>query len=1474
MKSFFTKFAMTLMAVTLVFSAPAWAQKSKLTPATRMIIADRDGKMSFEKVNTFAKSHQPTKTQTFSVNGKTEKVFYSENTGEAMPFVEPFTVNGVKMAQCWIDMTDNNYSAIEALGVKIISKFDGLVTANIPVSALEKVAALKNVKKVSVAKKLKKYTYYGREATNVDDVLNFTSDAQAAGLLQAYDGTGVVIGIIDTGIQFDHQMFKDENGHTRIKKAIVYNTTSQQLVEYDTQSAIEALTYDTADEYHGSHTSSIAGGSNFTFNGYYYDNSTSNFANGSRTYGGMAPKADLVLCGLAGQLSEINIATCVQKISQYADQVGKPCVISISLGSQTGPHDGTGYMNDVYAQYMSGQGKVIVQAAGNDGSENVYFYKNASKASPGQTLLNLTYYDGTTSGSYTLNNIALYGQTYCYARTPGIELAAKFYVIDTTNNSIVWVSDEMTSDKIYSVEQVDDPDVTYDAGLANYFESLSEDGTDGFLCAFFDTDENTGKNYIYTNVYYLWEKAYTTSGTTRTGKYKIGVSYYPKNNGVTVDLDTWGQNYTYFDGATASYNGSTYTFEAGNNLCSISDDATSPYVIPIGSYSSMMGWAASTGSGYTYTGGSLNDIALSSGFQAEGYGPLGTKLPWITAPGQMIVAAFNRGWAANNTQSTYLLYQYNSTNPIGVASGTSMATPCAGGIVALWLQVDPTLTIDQVKDLMQQTAITDSYVTGTNAKQFGNGKIDALAGIEELMENAGPMIVATPQEVTMSATVGSSVSQTVKVRGANLNVAGNVNFTLSDANGVFSLDKAFIQRNTAQSANGGEFTITFTPTAEGTYTGTVTISYNGAEPVVVTINAEATDIVGTAEYAYLNIAKYKTIDKAGWRTALVNKLYEYKEYKSDKVAWLTLPVYGAVVGAKYSTTSSTFNSGNPQKWMATGVTASNQCGNTTWSATDVLLGSSTYFTSTTAMAVGTNSRNSTSEKTATFYVTNTEAVKLYCSQRSTSTQYPTTLKVYECTDNNGTLSASTTVSKSGERTSSGAGTISITGLDKTKIYKVVVSQARGYLYEIAFQTPLPSAELSATSQEFSGANKQLNFETIIGEPQTKSFTVTGVDLEGDVTATLTDANGVFTLSTTSITKAQAEAQGGYTVDVTFNSATAGTFTGTITLSSKNAQDVTVTLNGVAHAPELIADPEELTFDTEPGTPVTGTFDVLGDYLKGDVTLTLNDANGVFSISPATISKADAEEGATVTVTFSPTANGEYTGTVVLTSEGLEPVTVTLNGTAYPDGFPVTIGTYGVTTLYVDFPLIIPYDTYDPDILGVYYVKEISDGEAKFKRLENDIPANTAVVIQGNANTADIPAYIFPRNKGAVTPLPSENLLSGSLEQTTPAAVLEAANAPEGSIVMTLGKGNMGYIGFYKYSGKFLNPNKAYIIYTPAGSGVNSLSIGGIEGDDFTGIKEVGLTQEGAWYTLQGTRLNSKPRQNGIYIHNGKAVVVK
>jgi hypothetical protein len=302
-------------------------------------------------------------------------------------------------------------------------------------------------------------------------------------------------------------------------------------------------------------------------------------------------------------------------------------------------------------------------------------------------------------------------------------------------------------------------------------------------------------------------------------------------------------------------------------------------------------------------------------------------------------------------------------------------------------------------------------------------------------------------------------------------------------------------------------------------------------------------------------------------------------------------------------------------------------------------------------------------------------------------------------------------------------------------------------------------------------------------------------------------------------------------------------------------------------PSLTATPTELTFECEATETDTNSFTVKGSNLTGNVTLTLNDANNVFSIDTESIIPSNKAVDKAVNVTFSPQEEGTYTGAITVTSAGVEPITINLSGTAkkhYPESFDVTISAYGVSTLYLDYPVVIPYDEYD-DLLGVYFAKEVTGKEIKLVRLEDYVPANQGVVIQGNSGT-----YTFPRYRGEVV-FNRENLLTGVTETTNVSTIL--ADEPSGSVVMTLGKGTNGYIGFYKFNGKTLGANKAFIIYSREQS-AKSLSMT-FEDENATGIRTIDqAVDNNYWYTLEGVRIEGLPSKSGIYVHNGKTVVIK
>lgn len=319
---------------------------------------------------------------------------------------------------------------------------------------------------------------------------------------------------------------------------------------------------------------------------------------------------------------------------------------------------------------------------------------------------------------------------------------------------------------------------------------------------------------------------------------------------------------------------------------------------------------------------------------------------------------------------------------------------------------------------------------------------------------------------------------------------------------------------------------------------------------------------GTASDAYLDIAKYNTIDATTWNTSYVDNMYKYTEYPNDKCAWLTMSVYGAWSGVRYSTN-------NPQKWITTDASSASS-GNTgttvmglgEWEPSDIFLGSDEYFPYTTSRFFGTgrtSTSNNSTARTITFQVTNVTGIKLIgMNNNVTLDNYPTRLQVYECTKNaDGTLTQSSNTPVTGGNLSSTsrntAVNFSVTNLDPTKYYKVVASTTRAKLYEIGFQTPLDQPKLTVDP-----ANVYMSTEP--GGTTTATFNVKGMNLESAVNLTLNDANNVFSISPTSISVDNAQSSNGINVTVTFSPLNAGNFTGTVTITSGTLSK-TVNLNG-------------------------------------------------------------------------------------------------------------------------------------------------------------------------------------------------------------------------------------------------------------------------------------------------------------------------
>lgn len=783
------------------------------------------------------------------------------------PIVDPDTIGDQAYISATVRITsESDIALLEREGVIIDCKFDnGLLTAMIPIDRLEQVAMIEGVKRINVATYMRPLTNLSRQATNVDDVLTLSQDARDAGLLKKYDGSGVILGIIDDGIDFQHKAFTDKNGNTRIKGAYCYNGSS--VTANWTGSGTLPTTDDTTED-HGTHTSSIAGGSSVSVSG---TTVTVTDDHSAATYGGMAPGADLFLGGT--QLATTHILASFQKMSQYADQTGKPLVVSNSWGSTWGARDGYSDVSQVIAQYFGGNktDRICLFAAGNEAGKAIggvgggrYVTGTASQASPLGTIIR--------SESYI--------ESYGYQYYPNILANAWTRGTDCTGIGInLYVLNKSTGNLQYSY--------TYTSTNNGSQNNVTLQGLSMSVYVLFDySDAAPGRHQV---MVYL-------SNAKTTSNYVLAIEVFPIG-GSNSTIDIYGGDWTYLTGNLTT---SGHSWQYGTDDMSVGDEGTDPNVISVGSYVTRNG---------TYSTGDISDF---SSYATEGSGPTGQMYPWITAPGEVIISAINHYVSSNNHGTVTV---NNSTAPYGEMSGTSMATPAAAGIVALWLEaareIGKPMTLNDIKEVMKETAIRDSWVTsGPHASHFGNGKIDALGGIEYILaSNTTPAIVASPSTVSFELEPNYSENQTVSVIGRNL--TGNISATLNDPSGVYSIN------STTLSSDGGNLVITYSPTAEGTHNATVTLSSPGAESVTITITGtaayktEATIADGTTTNSYLpiygNQYSSKQINQMIYPASMLTEIKGKKIKSMTFYPTAALSFYGGAFNVKMGmTTQATF----------------------------------------------------------------------------------------------------------------------------------------------------------------------------------------------------------------------------------------------------------------------------------------------------------------------------------------------------------------------------------------------------------------------------------------------------------------------------------------------------------------------------------------------------------------------------------------
>jgi subtilisin family serine protease len=494
-------------------------------------------------------------------------------------------------------------------------------------------------------------------------------------LPKAYDGKGVIFGLIDTGMDFTHPDFKDSTGKSRVKWLWDQNsgTTGGDIPqpfnygqEWNNQKLDSGLSdfIDWGSYGHGTRVAGIAAGN----------------GKADSSYKGIATKADIMCVAIDFSSNGPVISDAVNYLVTKANMANQPLVINISLGDYYGSHDG----QDLQAQIIDGMtanipGRCVVAAAGNAGNysfhlgytvnadTNFTFMQNGS-SSP----LSYGLFADTVNFKNVQYTIGVYnGTNYQY------EGNINFRDVNFCLNKLITDSIMFNGNRIGYVQTAAainggayELDVNIIADSSSYFWTLETTGSGSFDAWDFDyLPLNQIPHALASIPKIIYYKAPDSLQT-------ICTSFQCSNNVITVANYTEHQDFTTFGGL---------------------------YVTQPGPYDTLS---------YDCSRGPTRDGRIKPEIAATGDNIVSTGALWACQD-----QAINYPNDGNATQDTmYMKF-----------SGTSAAAPNVAGVVALYLQKNPTATNLDIKQAITGCTTIDNF-TGNNLPNntWGYGKLDAF----------------------------------------------------------------------------------------------------------------------------------------------------------------------------------------------------------------------------------------------------------------------------------------------------------------------------------------------------------------------------------------------------------------------------------------------------------------------------------------------------------------------------------------------------------------------------------------------------------------------------------------------------------------------------------------------------------------------------------------------------------------------------
>ncbi len=583
--------------------------------------------------------------------------------------------------------------ALQALGVQVNTRAGNIWTAQVPIERFQQLTQLKGIQYIDMDAPVAFHLDSARAATHVDSV------HAGIALPQAYTGKNVVVGIIDAGFDYTHPAFYDTAyDQYRVKRVWEQKTIGippagfSYGAEYADSASIHTKGYDVNDGSHGTHVAGIAGGS-----GYGGDSMHAQ-------YRGIAYNSDLVFVAISPTLDYwltsgmADMLDGVQYIYNYAQSVSKPAIANLSWGGPLGPHDGTGLFSQAMDN-LSGPGKIFTISAGNNGNEKIHLQKTFS---PTDISVN-TFLTFNTALPSKTNRVDIWGDS-----------SKTFFI-----KFILYNNNTRT-------------DSTVQFGLDDLTHGIVLKGSDGDTCFITLTSVSTefnGKPHMLLDVFSKTTNRLCINLVATEGTVHLWQGYVLRHSG-------------YYSSFT-KYN---YSWAVnGDNVMQVSDMASTRSAITVGAYNSKVFFKNVSGQNINYSGYLIGKIAA---FSSHGPTADGRTKPDITGPGMALASAVSAvdsgfmltGSDYNLVTSSFVSPRNSKTYSYAMLQGTSMSSPAVGGIVALLLEANPSLTPIQVKDIMAHTAIVDSSIgaiplSGSNT--WGFGKANAYAAVKKALETSG-----------------------------------------------------------------------------------------------------------------------------------------------------------------------------------------------------------------------------------------------------------------------------------------------------------------------------------------------------------------------------------------------------------------------------------------------------------------------------------------------------------------------------------------------------------------------------------------------------------------------------------------------------------------------------------------------------------------------------------------------------------------